>query len=76
MSRRAELLDLRPWTVGEPVVIYTPNVPDHMLHGEVASADDMVVLVDVGSDDLVGFWAQDGADSFPDSEWVLRRPQR
>jgi hypothetical protein len=77
VSRRAEpLLDLRPWTAGEPVVILTPNVPDHEIYGEVASADDMIVLVDVGSDDLIGFWAYDGRDSFEESEWVLRRPQR
>jgi hypothetical protein len=67
--------DLRPWTVGETVLIVTPNVPDHIIPGEIAYADELMVLVDVGSDQPVGFWASDGTDSFEGSEWVLRRPQ-
>jgi hypothetical protein len=77
VSRRAgPLLDLRPWTVGEPVVIITANIPDDVIYGEVLSADDIMVLVDVGSDQPVGFWAYDGTDSFEGSPWVLRRPER
>jgi hypothetical protein len=77
MSRaEQEVTDPRPWAEGEPVIILTGNFPDGELYGEVAYADDTVVLVDVGSDSPVGFWACDGTDSYANSAWRLTRPRR